>query len=108
MYDWAIWAALIAGAVALGFGVARLVAKISGTWRQFKRTRRHLLKELDRVTSGAEALAAKLAATEDVTGRLEGSLERLQVSLARLRVLTDALDEVDATVRRVGWLTPYR
>ena len=108
MYDWAIWAALIAGAVALGIGIARLVTQIAGTWRQFKRTRRHLIKELDRVTAGAEAMAAKLAATEDVTGRLEASLERLRVSLARLKVLTDALDEVDAMVRRVGWLTPYR
>jgi mevalonate kinase len=108
VYDWAIWAALIAGGVALGIAIARLVAQIAGTLRQFKRTRRHLIKELDRVTAGAEAMAANLAVTEDVTGRLEASLARLQVSLARLKVLTDALDEVDAKVRRIGWLSPYR
>jgi len=108
VYDWAIWAALIAGGVAIGISIARLVTQISGTWRQFKRTRRHLLKELERLTAGTEAMAAKLEATEDATGRLETSLRRLQVSLARLGVLTDALDEVDAMLRRVAWLAPYR
>ena len=108
VYDWAIWAALIAGAVALGIGIARLVAQISGTWRQFRRTRRHLVKELDRLTAGLETMAAKLASTETVTERLEASLARLQVSLAQLQVLRNAIDEVDEAIERRAWFVPRR
>ena len=108
VYDWAIWAALIAGGVALGIAIARLVAQISGTWRQFKRTRRHLVKELDRLTAGLETMTVKLAATETVTERLERSLARLQVSLARLQVLRNAIDEIDTALERRAWFVPRR
>jgi uncharacterized membrane protein YcjF (UPF0283 family) len=106
MLDWVVYGALIASAVVLGAAVARLVTQGLRTWRDFKRMRRHLVKELDRVTASAEAMAEKLAATETVTAHLERSLARLHVSIARLRVLTDALDEVDRTIGRAAWFYP--
>ena len=108
MYDWFIYGALIAGGVALAFATVRLVTHALGTWRDFKRLRRHLVRELDRVATSAEAAAEKMAATETRTHRLEQSLGRLNVSIARLRVLTDAIDEVDATFGRGAWYYPRK
>jgi len=106
--DWFIYGALIAGGVALALATARLVTQALKTWRDFKRLRRHLVRELDRVTAGAEAAAEKIAATETHTHRLEQSLGRLNLSIARLRVLTDAIDEVDATFGRSAWFFPRK
>ena len=108
VYDWLIWGALIAGGVALGLATARLVTQMLRTWRDFKRLRRRIVRELDRIATGAETAAEKIAATETLTQRLEQSLARLNVSIARLRVLTDALDEVDSTFGRGAWFFPRK
>ena len=108
MYDWAIYAALIAGGVALAISTVRLVKQSLETWRDLKRLRRKLVRELDHVTFGAEVAAEKLAATEALSQRLERSLGRLNVSIARLRILTDALDEVDAQFGRAAWFFPRK
>jgi hypothetical protein len=106
--DWFIYGALIAGGVVLGLATVRLVTQLLKTWRDFKRLRRRLVRELDRVATGAEAAAEKIAATETRTHRLEQSLGRLNLSIARLRVLTDAIDEVDATFGRAAWFFPRK
>ena len=108
MYDWVIYGALIASGVVLALATVRLVTQVLRTWRDFKRTRRRLVKELDRVTASAEALAEKIAAAEGGTARAEESIARLRVSLARLKVLTDAIDEVDATFGRFAVLSAVR
>ena len=108
VYDWFIYGALIAGGVVLAFATVRLVTQALKTWRDFKRLRRHLVRELDRVATSAEAAAEKMAATETRTHRLEQSLGRLNVSIARLRVLTDAIDEVDTTFGRGAWYYPRK
>jgi hypothetical protein len=108
VYEWFIRGALIAGGVVLGLATARLVTQALKTWRDFKRLRRHLVRELDRVATSAEAAAEKIAATETRTHRLEQSIARLNVSIARLRILTDALDEVDATFGRGAWYYPRK
>jgi 3-deoxy-D-manno-octulosonic-acid transferase len=108
VYDWFIWGALIAGGVTLALATARLVTQMLRTWRDFKRVRRHLVRELDRVATSAEAAVEKMAATETRTHRLEQSLGRLNMSIARLRVLTDAIDEVDATFGRAAWFFPRK
>ena len=108
VYDWFIWGALIAGGVAIALAIVRLVRQSLQTWRDFKRLRRQLVRELDRVALGAEVAAEKLAATETLSHRLEQSLARLQISIARLRILTDALDEVDSTFGRAAWFFPRK
>ena len=108
MIDWLIYGALIAAGVVLAFATARLVTQLLKTWRDFKRLRRHLVRELDRVATSAESAAEKMAATETRTHRLEQSIGRLNVSIARLRVLTAALDEVDATFGRSAWFFPRK
>ena len=47
--DWFIYGALIAGGVVLALATARLVTQLLKTWRDFKRLRRRLVRELDRV-----------------------------------------------------------
>jgi hypothetical protein len=108
VYHWFIYGALIAGGVALAVATVRLVTQALKTWRDFKRLRRHLVRELERVAAGAEAAAEKIAATETRTHRLEQSLGRLNLSIARLRVLTDAIDEVDTTFGRAAWFFPRK
>jgi predicted nuclease with TOPRIM domain len=108
VYDWVIYGALIASGVVLALATVRLVTQVLRTWRDFKRTRRRLVKELDRFTASAEALAEKIAAAEGGTARAEESVARLRVSLARLKVLTDAIDEVDATFGRFAVLSALK
>ena len=105
MFEWLISAALIAAFVAVVASAARLVVRVSHTWRGFKRLRRQLVKELDRLTLAADMLAAKAEKTGDME-RLEESLARLRVSLARIQVLRNAMDEVEALVERVAFFYP--
>ena len=105
MFEWLIYAALIAAFVAVVAAAARLVVRVSHTWRGFKRLRRQLVKELDRLTLAADMLAAKAEKTGDLE-RLDESLARLRVSLARVQVLRNALDEVEALVERVAFFYP--
>ena len=105
MFEWLIYAALIAAFVAVVASAARLVVRVSHTWRGFKRLRRQLVKELDRLTLAADMLAAKAEKTGDME-RLEESLARLRVSLARVQVLRNAMDEVEALVERVAFFYP--
>ena len=105
MFEWLIYAALIAAFVAVVVAAARLVVRVSQTWRGFKRLRRQLVKELDRLTLAADMLAAKAEKTGDME-RLEESIARLRVSLARVQVLRNAMDEVEALVERVAFFYP--
>ncbi len=66
-----------------------------------------LLRRLDEFSHKAEAAAEKIAATGDATAELEGSVERLRVSLAQLAVLRASLDEATGTVGRVTAYLPH-
>jgi hypothetical protein len=108
MWDWAIWTALIvtflAGIAALVF----LVVRILQARRDLKRTRRRSTRRLDNVAAKAEATAERLATAGD-TAELEKSLGRLRVSLTRLAVLTNALDEAaEDTIDRVTAFLPRK
>ena len=106
MWDWAIWAALIAGGVA---GIAALVLLVLRTleaWRALEETRRAFVGGLDGFAAQAEAVADKLAATAG-TAELQESLGRLRLSLARLAVLRAAVDEADSTFGRVIAIVPH-
>ena len=92
MWDWAIWGALIAGALAVAGALALLGVRILQGWRDFKRARRHVFGGLDVLAAKGEATTEK-AATAGETGELQRSLLRLRGALAQLAVLREAVDE---------------
>ena len=108
MWDWAIWTALI---LAFSAGIAALVllvVRVLQAVRDLKRTRRRAVRRLDQVAANGEATAERLATAGD-TAELQESLDRLRVSLARLGVLRNALDEAaEDTVDRVIAFLPRK
>ena len=95
MWDWAIWVALII-VVVTGIGAFTLLVQQSlKAWRAFKDVGREVIHRLDDFTARAEQVADRIAAADDGTIEVQESLGRLRVSLARLAVLRDAIDEVD-------------
>ena len=107
MWDWAIWAALIIVVCAGIAAFVLLVVRALRAWRDANDTRRVVLRRLDDFAGQAEAVSEKLVAATDTT-ELQGSLERLRVSLAQLAVLRAALDEADGTVARVAAYLPRK
>ena len=100
MGNWIIYAALIAGTLAFFAALGFLGVRILQGWRTFKRLRRHLGKELERLADLGEATADKVGTASD-TAELNASVARLRVSLARLAVLRAALDEATGPVAAV-------
>jgi hypothetical protein len=107
MWDWAIWAALIAGAVAGIVATVRLVRRIRETLRDADYTRRETVRRIDEFAAKAEATADRLDSVGD-TVELQESLGRLRLSLARLAVLRAALDEARFTFRPVAAVLPRK
>jgi hypothetical protein len=107
MWNWLVYAALIAGALAVLWALALLAVRALQAWRSFKRLRRHVARELDRLADLGEATAEKVAHASD-TEELDRSLASLRVSLARLAVLREALDEVSDTVSSVTAFVPQK
>ena len=105
--DWAIYGALIAGFLAVVAAVVFLLIRVLQAWRDFKRLRRHVGKELARVAGLADTAADKASRAGDQP-RLAASLDRLRGGLAQLAVLRAALDEVSDTVGRVTVLYPRK
>jgi len=107
MADWAIWAALIVVTVAGIAALVLFVVRSRRAWRDATEMAPDLLRRLDEFSHKAEAVAEKIAATSESTAELEGSVERLRVSLAELAVLRAALDEATGTVGRVTSYLPH-
>jgi hypothetical protein len=107
VWDWAIYGALIAGFLAGMGALALLLVRVLGAWRAFKRLRRGIGRELERLADLGEATADKLGTATDST-KLDGSLARLRVGLARFAVLRAALDEAQDTFRRLAWIYPSK
>ena len=107
MADWAIWGALIAGALAGSAALALLVKRVLAAWADVRDTRRDIVRRLDLLAANGAATAERLAAIGD-TAELQTSLGRLRVSLAQLNVLRDALDEAQVTFGRVTAVLPRR
>jgi hypothetical protein len=98
--NWVIYAALIAGTLAVFAALGFLGVRVLQGWRALKRLRRHLGKELERLADLGEATADKVEAASD-TAALDASVARLRISLARLAVLRAALDEAAGPVAAV-------
>ena len=90
-----IYAALIAGVLAVLGALGFLAVRVLQGWRTLRRLRRHLGKELERLADLGEETADKVEAASD-TAELDASLARLRVTLARLAVLRLAIDEASA------------
>ena len=95
MWDWLIYAALIIGALATFGGLALLVVRALQAWRSFRRLRRHVFRELDKVAEKAEATVDKLESVSE-TDELDRSVASLRRSLAQLSLLRAAWDEATA------------
>jgi uncharacterized membrane protein YraQ (UPF0718 family) len=100
VWDWLVWGALaavvvaaIAGAVVLGVAVLRF-------FRDLKRSRRAIFRELDRIAATAAEIGEHVTEAGAASERLSGSLARLAASRRRLAVLQSALDEVEESF---GW-----
>ena len=107
MWDWAIWAALIVVVLAGIAALALFFVRAREAWRNARDTAPDVLRRLDEFSHKAEEAAEKIAATSDSTAELEGSVERLRISLAQLAVLRAALDEATGTVGRVTAYLPH-
>ena len=105
--DWAAYGALIGAALAMAGAFAWLAIRTLRTWRDFKRVRRALLRELDRVAEAAERTAAAAERAGD-TGELGVALARLRVTLARFAVLRAALDEATDVAAGVATFYPRK
>ena len=107
MWNWLIYAALLAGALATFAALLFLAVRILEAWRDFKRLRRHVAKELDRLADAGERLADSAGRASDTT-RLEQHVDHLRTTLARYAVLREAVDEVTGTFGRVTALVPRK
>ena len=107
MWDWAIWAALIGGGVAVFAALALLAMRVLEAWRAFQGARRGVFRQLGELEARGEETAEKAAAAGD-TPELQRSLARLRVSLARLTVLREALGEAQDVAGRVAAVVPRK
>jgi hypothetical protein len=107
MWNWLVYAALIVGALATLGTLALLAVRLLQAWRGFKRLRRHVASELDRLADLGEATVAKAEHATD-TAELDRSLASLRISLARLAVLREAVHEVSDTVGLVTAFVPQK
>jgi hypothetical protein len=106
--DWSIYGALIAGAIALGWGTAHVAVRALRAWRDFKRFRRHLAKSLQSLADSADATSRTAERVVGDQSALESSLARLRVGLAQFNVLLAAMNEVDDTLSRVTSVYPRK
>lgn len=107
MWDWAIWGSLIAVFLAGIAALALVVVRSRAAWRDVRYTGQDTVRRLDDLTVKAEATADRLETAGD-TAELQESVGRLRVSLAKLAVLRNALDEVQDGVGRVTVVVPRK
>jgi Flp pilus assembly protein TadB len=105
--DWAVYAALIVAGLAVAAAAAFVVVRSLRAWRDFKRFRRQLGRELDHLADAGERTAEAAERAAD-SAELTASVGRLRGSLGRLAVLRSALDEATGTVTRFTALYPRK
>jgi hypothetical protein len=105
--NWAIYAALAVGFVAVAAGLVFLAVRLLEAWRAFKRLRRHLRRELERLADLGERTTESAARALD-TSELDASLVRLRVALARFALLREAIDEASGIFGRFAAVYPRK
>ena len=104
---WTIWIALIVGGLAVLGALGFLGVRLLQGWRTLKRFRRHLGKELDGIADALERTSEATARATD-RSRLDRALRRLRVTLARVAILREALDEATGAVGRLTVFYPRK
>ena len=104
---WTIWTALLVGGLAVLAALGFLAVRLLQGWRTLKRFRRHLGKELDRLADALERTSQATARATDRT-RLEDALGHLRVTLARVAILREALDEATGVFGRITVFYPRK
>ena len=101
--------------LALGVAVAAVVASLVfavvrglGTWRTFRRFRRHVAGGLADVTRRVAQVEQRMDKASASAARLERAQAELHDSLATARVLSAAFSEVRATVSGVTGIVPRK
>jgi len=97
---WAIWAALMVAVLTVLAALVFLAVRLLQGWRTFKRFRRHLGKELDKLADAVERTTAAAERASD-TRRLDESVGHLRATLAALAIVRDAYGEATGGVRRL-------
>ena len=105
--NWVDYGTLIVSVIAVGTAIGVLVYRILDVWRAFGNLRRGLGRELNRLADLGEVTVEKSAVASD-TARLEGTLARLRVTLARFAVLRSAVDEVEDLFGRLTVVFPRK
>jgi hypothetical protein len=105
--NWAIYATLAVGFLAVAAGLVFLAVRLLEAWRAFKRLRRHLGRELERLADLGDRTAESAARALD-TSELDASLARLRVALARFALLREAIDEATSTFGRFAAVYPRK
>jgi hypothetical protein len=107
MWHWAVWSALIAGALAGVAGLVLLGMRARDGWSAFKETRRSVVRQVDDLVLMAEETADKVLTAGETT-ELSESVGRLRLSLARLAVLRAAIDEAQDVFDRFTAVVPRK
>jgi hypothetical protein len=109
VWNWAIYGALIVGFLAGSAAAAYLLVRALEAWRALKRLRGGIGRELERLADLGEATADKLETiTVTDSAKVESSVTRLRVDLARFAVLRQALDEAQDTFKRFAFVYPRK
>ena len=102
-----MYAALIAAGLAVVAATTFALVRSLQAWRDFKRFRRQLGRELDRLADAGERTAQAAERATD-SEALAASVGRLRGSLERLALLRSTLDEATGTVTRFTALYPRK
>jgi hypothetical protein len=102
----AFWIALAVLLVGIVGGIAYVVLRGLGMWRQIKRTNRTIGTETARIADASAAIQEHLDRASASGERLGDAAARLAVSRAALDVQLQALREARQTMRRVLWFLP--
>ena len=100
MWDWLVYGALIAGVLAFVAAAVFLLVRVLQAWRSFKRLRRHVFRDLDRVLEKTERTLDTVTAVSD-TSRLDAAVASLRLSLAEVALLREAIGEATALIPRL-------
>jgi hypothetical protein len=100
------WLALLFYVAAVVAGIAWVVVRGLALWRTLKRTSGTFGAEAARITDGSMKMEGHLDRMNASVARLGESSRRLTASRARLGVQLQAVREARETLRRLLWFVP--
>jgi len=104
---WTIWIALVVGGLAVLASLGFLGVRLLQGWRTLKRFRRHLGKEINGLADALERTSQATARASD-RSRLDEARGRLRITLARVAILREALDEATGVFGRLTVFYPRK